>query len=193
MSNLGGKNVSEDTDKDSTVDTIVAGTNIDNIDSTDPRNPIINASGGGGGATFHGVLVERTTTLARGIGTTTADFVTEVYDTDGFADLGADNDRVTIPAGVTKVQASAHMDCSDVTIGSSQRLEITQRDSVDALVNVWSTHVGTSSATSIYTFATTPVIPCSAGDYFKVSTQCSDSSWTQTEVQLGVEYKDGSL
>ena len=48
MSNLGGKNVSEDTDKDLGVDGIVAGTNIDNIDSTDPRNPIINAAAGAG-------------------------------------------------------------------------------------------------------------------------------------------------
>ena len=47
MSNLGGKNVSEDTDKDLSVDSVVAGTNIDNVDSTDPRNPIINASSGG--------------------------------------------------------------------------------------------------------------------------------------------------
>lgn len=45
MSNLGGKTVSEDTDKDNQgLDTVVAGTNIDNIDATDPRNPIINAS-----------------------------------------------------------------------------------------------------------------------------------------------------
>lgn len=49
MTNLGGKVMSEDTDKDvtGTVDTIIAGTNIDNIDSSDPANPIINASAGG--------------------------------------------------------------------------------------------------------------------------------------------------
>lgn len=48
MSRLGGKKMSEDTDRDNNVTSIVAGTNIDNIDNTDPENPVINASAGGG-------------------------------------------------------------------------------------------------------------------------------------------------
>ena len=50
MTALGGPNVSEDTDRDSAgqVDSIVAGTNIDSIDNSDPANPVINAAAGAG-------------------------------------------------------------------------------------------------------------------------------------------------
>ncbi len=66
MSNLGGSNVSEDTDKDGSVATIIAGTNIDSIDSSDPRNPIINAAAGSGGAnTTKGDLEGFSTVAAR--------------------------------------------------------------------------------------------------------------------------------
>lgn len=52
MSKLGGKVMSENTDADEitagVVETIVAGTNIDSIDSSDPANPIVNAAAGSG-------------------------------------------------------------------------------------------------------------------------------------------------
>ena len=292
MSNLGGKNVSEDTDKDLGVDGIVAGTNIDNIDSTDPRNPIINASaqaggqvttkgdlegfstvaaripvgtdtqvltadsgealglkwatpaaGGGdvatdtiwdakgdlaggtgsdtaarlavgtndqvltadsaeatgmkwttpsgGAAAFHGALVERTTSLGR---TATqidaAVFVTEVYDTDGFVDLGADDDRITIPANVTKVQATVHLFCSGCS--GQKRIDVVHRASGGGFIQRYSTNAS-SSVTDVFGSITTPVIPVSTGDFFTLASVSTDTSWTQLYVALGVEYKDGTL
>lgn len=97
MSNLGGKTVSEDTDKDNQgLDSVVAGTNIDNIDATDPRNPIINASGGAGEA-------NTASNIGAGTGTvfkvkTGVDLVFKTLKQGTDITLSNDTDEVTINA-----------------------------------------------------------------------------------------------
>ena len=343
MSNLGGKNVSEDTDKDLSVDSIVAGTNIDNIDSTDPRNPIINAAAGAGqtntasnvggetgelfkqktgsdlefktlkqgsrvtltnnasdveiaadlqlknttkgdlevfttvaarlavgtdtqvltadsgeasgvkwatpsaggavatdviwdakgdlaggtgadtavkltvgtndqvltadsaeatgmkwatpaagSATFHGALITRPTNLARTASGLQQAFTVEDYDTDSFVDLGTDDDRITIPANVTKVQVSGFMDCTDNTGGKT--LSVLHYNSSDAVIRRYETANNTNGLDpTLYLTTITPIIEVSSGDYFALHSNSSDTSWTQTYAALGLEYKDGTL
>jgi len=143
------------------------------------------------GATFHGALVERSTTLARTASAITNDFVTEVYDTDSFGDLGTNNDRLTIPANVTKVQVSATIECS-ATISGSRFIQIIHKNSGGTII-----HKYHNNSEPIYTDAflvvATPVIPVSSGDYFECFTGSVDASWTQTYVAMGLEYKDGTL
>ncbi len=65
------------------------------------------AGGGGGFPVFKGALIKRTTNvaIASGVQTTLA-WESEVYDTDGFADVVAQPTRLTVPAGkgITRVQ-----------------------------------------------------------------------------------------
>ena len=61
----------------------------------------------GGGQVFKGALIKRTTnvTIPSNV-LTTLGWESEVYDTDGFADVAAQPTRLTIPAGkgITRVQ-----------------------------------------------------------------------------------------
>lgn len=153
------------------------------------------AAGGGGGAavvSFHGALVERSTDLARGDTEITNLFLTEVYDTDAFADVSGASDRLTIPAGVIKVQVSAELECSGIGSTNGRRLIITHFNSGDTEINNYS-GAGTHLYSTVFTTVTTPVIVVSAGDYFKLTSKSNDVSWTQHHVSMGVEYKDGTL
>ncbi|MEE8208065.1 MAG: hypothetical protein V3T88_03805 [Nitrosomonadaceae bacterium] len=194
MSNLGGNTMSENTDADEittgVVETIVAGTNIDNIDATDPANPIINASAGS--ATFHGALITRPTTLARTAAGLQQAFTVEDYDTDSFVDLGTDDDRITIPANVTKVQVSGFMDCTDNTGGKT--LSVLHYNSSDAVIRRYETANNTNGLDpTLYLTTITPIIEVSSGDYFALHSNSNDATWTQTYAALGLEYKDGTL
>ena len=142
-------------------------------------------------ATFHGALVERTTTLARTASAINAAvFVTEVYDTDGFATLGTNDDRLTVPAGVTKVQLSCMMDCTDNS--GRKRLEVIHKNSGGSTQRRYGGSVE-NTETDNYMAFTTQIIPVSTGDYFELYSASADTSWTQQYASLCLEYKDGTL
>lgn len=151
-------------------------------------------SGGAGGAAtvaFHGALVERTTTLARTSTPITATvFVAEVYDTDGFATLGTNDDRVTVPSGVTKVQLSAMMGCTDCS--GRKRLEVIHKNSGGTTQRRYGGSVD-NTETDNYASLVTQIIPVSSGDYFELYSDSADASWTQQYASLAIEYKDGTL
>lgn len=177
MTKLGGTNVSEDTDKDASghLQSVVAGTGIDNIDNTDPVNPVINATVAGGSS---GARVRRDANQA--IATTyTAVWDSEVYDDNDFIDIGSNADRMTVPTGVTRVNLSAYLrTTSSVSVGSDYSLSIKHYNAADALQET----VASVEANTVFT--TTQIslaalgIPCVATDYFEVDIFFSDSSVT---------------
>ncbi len=287
MSNLGGKTVSEDTDKDNQgLDSVVAGTNIDNIDDTDPRNPIINAAAGSGetntasnvggetgeifkqktGAdlelktikqgsrvtitnnasdvevaadlqlknTTKGDLEGFSTVAARiPVGTDddvlTADssaalgvswqtpaaggggnsgcrltktsevldntfaaltWDVEVYDDDGFADLGTDDTKLTIPTGVTRVNIQAYVrpQASTYDDGDYLNTYIRHFNSSDVLQS--NTVVAVSikdAAGGVFGNVTGLGIDCVATDYFQIWLIPEDVSWTLTEATVTIQ------
>jgi len=240
MSNLGGTNVSEDTDKDAggtsgTVTSVSAGTNT-TVTGT-AEDPIVNADtqnnakvttkgdlegfstvaaripvGADGqvleadsaealgvkwatpaaGGSFHGALIQRSASLSRNGTELTAAFTAEIYDTDGFVDLGTNDDRITIPANVTKVQVTAHIEASGVGSTNGRRGFLFHKNSGGTTLQTFS-----CSATTLYSTAfneiITPVLPVSSGDYFIFLTKSNDTVWVQEDIMMGLEYKDGSL
>ena len=217
MSNLGGKKVSADTEGTggptgatgpagpttnttkgdlegfSTVAArIPVGTNGQHLEADSTQALGLKWATPSAGSTFHGALVERSTTLARTGTEITNLFLTEVYDTDSFVDLGADDDRITVPANVTKVQVCASMEVSNIGSTNGRRLIVTHFNSSDAEIHNYSAG-GTHLYSTVMETVTTPVIVVSSGDYFKLTSKSNDTSWSQEHVSMGLEYKDGTL
>jgi len=260
MSNLGGKNVSEDTDKDLGVDGIVAGTNIDNIDSSDPRNPIINATTQAGGqvdsvvggtncsvdagdpvnpivnadtqnnakVTTKGDLEGFSTVAARiPIGTDThvltadssealglkwappaggggtpnsaritrltnqtmdgneiVQFTAATYDDDGgFEDLGTNNDRFTIPSGVTRVNISIQAETSGISASTYVRMSIDHLDSGLSTIDLYTMmEADTGSGIPAYSVSLQG-LPVTATDVIRFRFLTEDASWTLTKAR----------
>ena len=87
------------------VDSVVAGTNV-TVDNTDPANPIVSASGGGG--SFAGARANRSGTFALPNTANTAIlWNAEAFDTNNFHDNITNPERITIPAGVSRVRMTA--------------------------------------------------------------------------------------
>ena len=267
MSNLGGKNVSEDTDKDVNVDSLVAGANIDSIDSSDPRNPIINASDGSGGQVdsvvggtncsvdatdpvnpivnadtqnnakvttkgdlegfsteaaripvgTNGQHLEADSTQALGLKwatpagggggslagaavTVTADLTslnnvetpipweTEDYDDNNFVDLGTDDDRFTVPTGVTRVNIYAFFRYTLVTAGQLVGLTILRRDSSDSFVEYVSHETQTSPNGAAGSVSATALgVECVAGDYFTINRTAGDAAWSIIQARAAIQ------
>lgn len=141
---------------------------------------------------FHGALIEEESSAARTGASFTPTFDVEVYDTDGFGDLGSNNDRLTIPAGVTKVDVTAHLDVTGILAGSDCFLSISRFNSADSFQRAYGSSMQNGDA-GIFTITSTGIIEVVEGDYFKVVAQSSDTSWNQTYASLGIEYKDGTL
>lgn len=181
MSNLGGTNVSEDTDKNAPVapggqvDSIVAGTNIDNIDNTDPVNPIINAAASGGGA-FSGCLV--THTLAQTIsGSTTMTWDTEDYDVGGWHDNVTNPERLTVPSGVAFVRLS--MNARDTSSVTGQWNCTLTMNGTDTFVGGVTNETETAGGDAVS--AVSGVIAVIAGDYFEMLCFATSSRTTDAD------------
>lgn len=310
MSNLGGKNVSEDTDKDLSVDSVVAGTNIDNIDSTDPRNPIINAATQAGGqvdsvvsgtncsvdatdpvnpivnadtqnnakVTTKGDLEGFSTVAARipvgtngqvltadsaealglkwanvaggytdplttkgdlvafntatdrlAVGTNdqvlTADstaaegvawktpsggggaeacritrlssqsmdtsetiqFTAESYDDNSFADLGTNNDRLTVPTGVTRVNVSIFAEGTGQTSGGQQQLVISQYNSSGGFLTVVCGNDYRLGDASLRMSTSAIGVTVADGDFFQAEMSGADAAWTLTKAFFAIQ------
>lgn len=98
----GAKVLADDDTWKVAVESVVAGLNV-TVDNTDPLNPVVSASGGGGAATFIGCKARRTATLSIAAGGT---FVAvpmtaaDDYDTSTIHDPATNPSRLTVPAGM---------------------------------------------------------------------------------------------
>jgi len=179
MSKLGGTNVSEDTDKDASghLQSVVAGTGIDNIDSSDPVNPVINATPVV--TSISGAKITQSGTQS-GIGTATTrvEWDTEEYDDDSFADLVSDNERFTIPAGVTRVNVSAYISGTAMTSGNDIRFAIQKYNSSDVFQETsLSARFVTNASGQASAAGAVLGINVVAGDYIVVTVNHNDASW----------------
>ncbi len=152
------------------------------------------AAGGTVAKDFRGALVNITGGAQAISAATPADIVfdTEAFDTDAFVDLGSDDDRITIPAGVTKVQLFALVGPdSDLASAQDFTLAIEHYDSGDSLQETYA-----ASAESGHSDAapqvSTPVIVTTSGDYFKL-TVLSEDAFVVDKAFMSLEYKDGTI
>ena len=115
---------------------------------------------------FRGALVGHSTTQSIASSTTTeVQFNTEVYDTDGFHDNTTNNSRFTIPAnkGIRKIRLRANIEFAPNTAGI--RLIETLKNTTYTYAQNWT--IAPNQAGWIARLGiTTPVIPCTDGDYF---------------------------
>lgn len=76
----------------------------------------ITGGGGGGGSSMYGAQATRSTNQAYAAATDTlVQFVTEVYDDKAFINLGTNNTRITIPAGIDRIILTAELTVSNAT------------------------------------------------------------------------------
>lgn len=137
---------------------------------------------------FKGALlaVNGTMNLPAATYTTVTTLGTVVYDTDNFASV---SNRLTIPAGVSKVKLSATM------IGASQTEQFILIIIKNGQTTYTSAHDGdTGGADGVV--AITPVIPVVAGDYFQLqaySTLARTTSATPETSWFAIEVVEGSM
>lgn len=123
---------------------------------------------------------------------TDIDFDTEDFDTDAFVDLGTNAERITIPAGVTKVQVFAVVGPgSDLASAQDFTTTIQHYNSSNTLLESYS--AGAESGPSdAAPQANTPVIAVSSGDYFQLNVT-SEDAFTVDKAYMSLEYKDGTI
>lgn len=150
------------------------------------------ATGAAAVAGFHGAKVSDSDTVARTATALVNTYDTEVYDTDGFATISGTTDRLTIPAGVTKVQLSGHIDATGIPANTAGYMAFNHFNSSDALQREYGSSIQTGNTLRTQ-ISTSPVISVAEGDYFTMETDYNDASWDQIFVELSIEYKDGTL
>jgi len=140
---------------------------------------IIDISGGGGSSAPSAAFIEDDTNEPHGAGFQVISFNTEVYDDNDFATLGTNDDRLTVPTGVTRVNISCYLEISaGVAAGTGNRLSIRHKNSGGTVIREVAGH----SADHFYD---TPRISCAgigipvtAGDYFEILSIFEDSTVT---------------
>ncbi len=176
MSKLGGTKVSEDTDKDANTHllSVVAGTGIDSIDSSDPVNPIINATVGTGASSAKVSLTADIT--GRGVTLADVDWTSEVYDDNSY--FTATSEKLIVPAGVTRVNLSANLFFNNVTAGVVGKVFVQRFSAADAFIDSVAVVYQTAAAgnTNIAVSASVLGTVCVAGEYFKVRTAVNDAA-----------------
>ncbi len=190
MSNLGGTNVSEDTDKDANghLQSVVAGTNITSIDNTDPVNPVINAATQAGVANSGAVVTVTADLTSLGNTSTAIPWETEESDDNDFIDIAGAPTELTVPTGVTRVNISAFYRYTLVLAAQSVGMEIARWNSSD----VFQEYVGFSQQTSpnggAGSIAVTALnCACVAGDYFTVTHFTGDTAWTIIQARASIQ------
>ena len=182
--------MSENTDADElatgVVETIVAGTNVDNIDSSDPANPIVNVTTPAS-SSVQGAKVNRSTNQVETSGTYTVDFTTEDYDDNSFADLGTDADRLTVPSGVTRCNVSAYVRFGVINDNSRVRILINRHNSSDAFQETVAAWEGQTGATFTHISCAAFGSDCVATDFYEVAVQCEDTTTTISEASFVIQ------
>jgi hypothetical protein len=140
-------------------------------------------SGGGGGGfpVFKGALIKRTTnvTIASNV-LTTLDWEGEVYDTDGFANVGAQPTRLTVPSGkgITRVQVLCGVQWAASSSGDRWVQMVKNGAEVDGMPGYLGP-VDTSSRSRI-ALTSAPIV-VTDGDYFECQV------WQNASGSLDVE------
>jgi len=132
-----------------------------------------------GGGAPSAAFIEDDTNESHGAGFQVISFNTEVYDDNDFATLGTNDDRLTVPTGVTRVNISCYLEISaGVAAGTGNRLSIRHKNSGGTVIREVAGH----SADHFYD---TPRISCAgigipvtAGDYFEILSIFEDSTVT---------------
>ena len=130
-----------------------------------------NTGGGGGTVESSGVFVERAADLLFPNGAASnMIFDTVQYDDDTYFNPGVNN-RVTIPAGVSRVDISGYVELSTVGVAAltQAHLRIIQRDSGGSRVRVAAAFGGNIGYTDFKQSVAANGIPVSEGDYFELS------------------------
>lgn len=145
-----------------------------------PMNPAV----GGGGVS--GCRLTRTTDLTID-GNTLSEFTVEDYDDDGFADIGTNNDRFTIPSGVTRVNIMYRATLADVAADSDVSMTLDHLDSGLATIDVF-------TVVSLKTDTTTPSInycymglSVSATDVIRSRFITADTSCKATSIEMVIQ------
>lgn len=141
---------------------------------------------GGGGAARKGCYIEDSESDPHGAGFQTLTFDTEVYDDDGFATLGTNNDRLTVPTGITRVNVSAYIEMSAVAGGTGNRFSIRHFNSSDVLQKEIAGHSADHFYDTPRISATALGVEVVAGDYFEVQSIFEDGTTT-------IEYRSFSI
>ncbi len=131
-----------------------------------------------GGSTSAGRAVRTSGVAVSGATLQALVWQTEDYDDDTFVDLGTDDDRLTVPTGVTRVNVECFLGMSGMTAGGRQNLSIRRYSAADALIEiVANTEISAEDTTGALTVSALGVT-CVAGEYFEANHFFDDSSWT---------------
>jgi len=121
---------------------------------------------------FRGCLVKRSSNISLLTSTNTViDFDQEDYDTDNIHDNSTNNERLTVPTGVSKVRVTATIHFFPVE-GGFRSLTIRKNGTYPYPV----ADIRNAIYTSMYIPLSSPVIPVTAGDYFDLVTNQNSGS-----------------
>lgn len=128
---------------------------------------------GGAAAAMEGVRLEKNVLQASTTGEVAVIWQTEVFDDNGFADLGANNTRITVPAGVTRVSLVAGLDTASTSF-TTLAMSITKNGGgIPGVAFIQSSAAFSGSKGVIVSTGILDVVP---GDYFEVKINFSTST-----------------
>jgi len=157
-----------------------------NINSKGTGKVLINGKQQG----FRGCLVKPTVVFSVPDSTDSwIPFDDEEYDTDGIHDTVTNNDRLTVPAGVTKVKITGHIQFSSTSTVGRRTLEIVKNTStIPSGVSLENKAASAAGTTPCNVFSAT--LEVTGGDYFRlrarqdsgISLNTFTTSWFAMEI-----------
>ena len=149
------------------IESIVAGTNI-TVDNTDPLNPVVSATGGGGGGSYVGCKAYNDGQQVISSATVTAvTFNSESWDTDGIHSTSSNTSRFTVPTGLDgrwRFRWHMHVQSSSGTIVGFMR----KNGGDDSTALIGSGAKVTGNTLSGITFTGEGLEDLDAGDYVEL-------------------------
>lgn len=144
--------------------------------------------GQGLAAPFRGVLTKRTTNLTGITFPLVVPWEGVEYDTDGFWNAGSAT-RITIPAGVQKVRLGAQITLPDNAVAHSVFVSIKKNGNDYAGQHVSHIrHGATGYPDNFYLLPMGPAIPVTAGDYFELHLNTTQTSLNAINTTDGVSW-----